>query len=222
MTSEQAIRVLLVDDHQMVRQGLIFFLSTQPGITVVGEAATGEEAVRMAATLLPDVVLMDIVLPGMSGIDAIKAIHGAHPDSDIIALSSFIDDTKVREAIQAGAGGYLMKDVDPTELAEAIHASRRGEIYLHPKAARQLAEALRPARGEREEPSPDVLSERELEVLALVAHGHSNQEIASQLTVTLKTVKAHVSSILQKLELESRVQAALYALRHHVVQLNEL
>jgi len=222
MAAEQPIRVLLVDDHQMVREGLRFFLSTQPGITVVGEAVTGEEAVQLADTLAPDIVLMDILLPGMSGIAAIRSIHIAHPDTDIIALSSFIDDTKVREAIQAGAAGYLMKDVDPVELADAIHASRRGEIYLHPKAARQLAEALRPARGERQEPPPEALSERELEVLALVAHGHSNQEIAEQLSVTLKTVKAHVSSVLQKLGLESRVQAALYALRHQIVRLGDL
>lgn len=219
---DATIRVLLVDDHQMVRQGLIFFLSTQPGITVVGEAGSGEEAVRLAGTLVPDVILMDLVLPGMSGIDAIAAIHAAHPAIDILALSSFIDDTKVRQAIQAGAAGYLMKDVDPVELADAIHATRRGEIYLHPKAARQLAEALRPAHGERQEPAVEILSEREVQVLALVAHGHSNQVIADRLNVTLKTVKAHVSSILLKLGLESRVQAALYALRHRVVELKDL
>jgi len=161
MLEEKPIRVLLVDDHQMVRQGLLFFLSTQPGITVVGEAATAEEALDLVHKLQPDVVLMDIVLPKLDGIEAIRTIHATHPTIDVIVLSSFIDDEKVKQAIQAGAAGYLMKDVDPVELAAAIHATRRGELYLHPEAARRLAEALRPAPNEHQEPPPDVLTERE-------------------------------------------------------------
>lgn len=216
------IKVMLVDDHQMVRQGLIYFLSTQPGITVVGEASNGREAVRLVAELQPDVVLMDLVMPGESGIDAIRSIYQAFPTIDVIVLSSFIDDAKVKSAIQAGAAGYLMKDVDPAELAEAIHATRRGELYLHPEAARRLAEALRPGPDEQQEPEPDVLTEREVEVLVLITHGLSNQDIAETLTISLKTVKAHVSNVLQKLGLDSRVQAALYALRNQIVQLDDL
>jgi len=219
LASEPPVRVLLVDDHQMVRQGLIFFLSTQPGIVVVGQAGSGEEALRQIDTLLPDVVLMDIVLPQMNGIEALRRISAAHPEINVIMLSSFIDDVKLKEAIEAGAAGYLMKDVDPEELAAAVHATRRGELYLHPKAARRLAEMMRPGPGEEQEPSPDVLTEREREVLELVTRGLSNQEIALQLNITLKTVKAHVSSILQKLGLENRVQATLYALRHQIVEL---
>lgn len=222
MMPEHEIRVVLVDDHQMVRQGLIYFLSTQPRITVVGEAENGQDALCLVDELLPDVVLMDVVMPESSGIDALRAIHNKHPDIDVIILSSFIDDVKVKNAIQAGAAGYLMKDVDPTELAKAIYAARRGELYLHPEAARRLAEALRPGPDEQQEPDPDVLTEREIEVLVLITHGLSNQEIATYLTITLKTVKAHVSNVLQKLGLESRVQAALYALRNHIVRLDDL
>ncbi len=222
MEDTNVARVILVDDHQMVRQGLLFFLSTQPGISVVGEAETGEDAVRLVAEQQPDIVLMDIVLPGMSGIDALRVIREEHPAVEVIMLSSFVDDEKVEQAIQMGAAGYLMKDVDPGELAEAIRATRRGEMYLHPEAARRLAETLRPGPNEQQEPLPATLTEREREVLELVAHGLTNQEIADQLDITLKTVKAHVSSILQKLRLENRVQAALYALRHHIVQLDEL
>ncbi len=219
---ETDIRVLLVDDHQMVRQGLIYFLSTQPGIQVVGEAASGEEGLRLVTELLPDVVLMDLVMPGSDGMNALFAIRAQHPDVDVIVLTSFIDDDKIRRAIQAGAAGYLMKDVDPSELAAAIHATRRGELYLHPDAARRLAEILRPGPNDQQEPDPDILTEREIEVLVLITHGLSNQEIAEQLAITLKTVKAHVSSVLQKLGLDSRVQAALYALRHHIVQLDDI
>jgi NarL family two-component system response regulator LiaR len=222
MHPDAPTRVLLVDDHQMVRQGLIFFLSTQPGIEVVGEAATAEDAMRLLDELQPDVVLMDVVLPNLNGIEALRVINQVYPHIEVIILSSYVDDEKVEQAIQAGAAGYLMKDVDPVELANAIHATRRGEIYLHPEAARRLAEALRPGPEDQQEPLPDMLTDREREVLCHIAQGLANQEIAVQLQISLKTVKAHVSSILQKLGVENRVQAVLYALRHHIVQLDEL
>lgn len=219
MPDTAPIRVLLIDDHQMVRQGLVFFLSTQSGIDVVGEAGTAEAGLQLIEQLQPDVVLMDIVLPEMSGLDALQIVQEKHPSIDVIMLSSFVDTAKVVQAIQAGAAGYLMKDVDPDELAAAVRATRNGEMYLHPEAARRLADSLRPA-ADQQEPSPEVLTEREREVLILVTKGLSNQEIGIQLGISLKTVKAHVSSIFQKLEVENRVQAALYALRHHLVILD--
>lgn len=222
MTQEADIRVLLVDDHQMVRQGLIFFLSTQPGIEVVGEAGTAQQAIDRALDIAPNVILLDMVLPDDTGIKVIETIHRRQPDTAVIVLSSFVDDEKVSAAIEAGAAGYLMKDVDPIELAEAIRATQRGELYLHREAARKLAEVLRPDAEEPQEPLPSVLTEREREVLRLITYGQSNHSIANTLYISLKTVKAHVSSILQKLNLESRVQAALYALRHHLVQLDDL
>ena len=222
MTDSDAARVLLVDDHQMVRQGLIFFLSTQPEVTIVGEAETGEQALKLIDDLKPDVVLLDLVLPTMGGIDVLREIRRNHPETDVIILSSFVDDEKVKQAIQAGAAGYLMKDVDPDELVSAIRCVRRGELYLHPEAERRLAEAMRPGPDDQQEPLPDILTERERDVLELVTRGLSNQEIADHLSVGLKTVKSHMTNIFQKLALENRVQAALYALRHHIVQLDEL
>lgn len=222
MTPAEISRVVLVDDHRMVRQGLIYFLSMQREIVVVGEAETGEQALEIIAALRPDVVLLDLMLPTIGGIDVLRELHKNYPEIDVIILSSFVDDEKVKQAIQCGAAGYLMKDVDPDELVQAIRSARRGELYLHPEAARRLAEAMRPGPGDLQEPSPDQLTEREREVLELVTRGLNNQEIADHLSVGLKTVKTHMTNIFQKLNLENRVQAALYALRHHIVQLDDL
>lgn len=214
-------RVLLAEDYQLVREGLVYFLSTQPGLEVVGQAETGLEAVRLADDTQPDVILMDLVLPELDGISAIHEIRARHPDIEILVLTSFIDDQKVRDAIQAGAAGYLMKDVSPAELARAIRAAARGEVYLHPEAARRLALSLRPQTSGGNEPPPEVLTQRECDVLCLIARGLSNQDIADDLNISLTTVKAHVSSVLQKLALDSRVKAALYALRHDLVSLDD-
>lgn len=217
MSDGNVIRILLVDDHQMVRQGLVFFLSYQPDLEVVGQASDGIEAIKLADLLEPDVVLMDIVMPEMDGLSALKIIKDRHPNTEILVLTSFIDDEKVLSAIQCGAAGYLKKDVNPPELARAIKTVAHGEVYLHPEASRRLAQSMRPQFPQ--EPHPDILTERELDVLKLIARGLRNQDIADDLSVTLKTVKVHVSNILAKLDMNSRVQAALYALRHNIVDL---
>lgn len=216
MTTDQAIRVLLVDDHQMVRQGLIYFLTTQPNIEIAGEAQNGLEAILAADKLKPHVILMDLVMPEMDGLEAIRRIREQNPEIAIIVLSSFIDDNRVITAIQAGAMGYVMKDISPRELATAIRTVANGAVYLQPQAANSLAQGLRTEANPDRPISLASLTDREYEVLCLVARGLSNQEIADQLCITVKTVKAHVSSILSKLNLESRIQAALYALQHKV------
>jgi DNA-binding NarL/FixJ family response regulator len=216
VTTDQAIRVLLVDDHQMVRQGLIYFLTTQPNIEIAGEAQNGLEAILAADKLKPHVILMDLVMPEMDGLEAIRRIREQNPEIAIIVLSSFIDDNRVITAIQAGAMGYVMKDISPRELATAIRTVANGAVYLQPQAASSLAQGLRTEANPDRPISLASLTDREYEVLCLVARGLSNQEIADQLCITVKTVKAHVSSILSKLNLESRIQAALYALQHKV------
>lgn len=212
------IRVLLVDDHELIRQGLIIFLKTAVGITVVGEASNGREAVDLVTRLRPNVVLMDLVMPGMDGIAATRLIKAEHPEVEVLALTSYIDEGKVLDALNAGAAGYVMKDVSPAELVRAMRAVAAGQVFLSPAAASYLTSHVL---GRREpEPSPDALSGRELEVLQLLARGLSNQAIAEDLQISPKTVKAHVSTILQKLHLENRTEAAVYALRMHLVQLD--
>ena len=228
---KEVIRVLLVDDHAIVRDGIRSLLKTQAGIEVVGEAGNGQDAVSMAETLRPDVVLMDLVMPGMDGIEAIHLIVDGQPDSRILVLTSFSAEDKVFPAIKAGAMGYLLKDCDSEELVRAIRQVHRGESSLHPKIARMLLREmsaagkpapsgsgppLRPAR-----PTVDPLTERELEVLKLVAHGKSNQEIADELVVAEGTVRTHVSNILSKLHLASRTQATLFALREGLTSLDD-
>lgn len=203
------IRVLLCDDHPVVRQGLRTYLESRSGMTVAGEAADGEEAVRKARHLHPDVVLMDLVMPGIGGVEAIRQIRElAHPPP-VIVLTSFSGDDQVLPAVRAGASGYLLKDAEPTELEVAIRAVHRGEALLHPQVtATLLREVARP------DPVAETLTPREREVLRLLAQGLTNRAIARELTVAEKTVKAHVSNLLAKLGVEDRTQAALYAVRH--------
>jgi DNA-binding NarL/FixJ family response regulator len=219
MSVPEPIRVLIVDDHQMVRRGLRGFLDGEPDLAVVGEAETGEEAVARAPGLKPDVVLMDLLMPGMGGVAAIGELHAAHPEIKILALTSFADDAQVFPALQNGASGYLLKDVDPDELANAIRAVRRGESPLDPEVAKRLLAQLR--RGPAA-PAPraehETLTERERDVLRLLAQGKSNKEIASELFIGDRTVKSHLSAIFQKLNVEDRTQAALYAVRHGLVE----
>lgn len=207
-----AIRVLVVDDHPVVRQGLHSFLGSRTGILVVGEASDGEEAVDKAQRLDPDVVLMDLVMSPVGGVEAIRRILAVRPSARILVLTSFASDDQVLPAIQAGAAGYLLKDVDPPELEAAIRAVHAGEATLDPQVAgRVMAQAAGTGSVNR---GTSLLTPRELEVLRLLAHGLSNRELASRLVVSEKTVKTHVSSILTKLHLSDRTQAALFAVRH--------
>jgi NarL family two-component system response regulator LiaR len=213
--TEQAkkIRVLIVDDHQVVRQGLRTFLELHPEIAVVGEAADGLTAVQLAGQLQPDIVLMDLVMPGLDGITATRQIKAQQPATQIIVLTSFTEDDKVFPAIQAGAASYLLKDVAPDSLVEAIRAVHRGETRLHPDVARKLMQQVAHARPRENPSTPDDLTARELEVVQLVALGNSNQEIARALFISDKTVKTHISNILAKLGLQDRTQLAIHALK---------
>jgi NarL family two-component system response regulator LiaR len=214
-TEEKPIRVLIVDDHQVVREGLRTFLQLHAGVSVVGEAAGGAEAVQMARRLEPDVVLMDLVMPGIDGIEATRQIRALALPIRVIALTSFTEDDKVFPAIQAGASSYLLKDVSPDDLVEAIRAVYRGEARLHPDITRKLMEqvAHRPAPAAEPPDAVEDLTARECEVVRLVAEGYSNADIAQRLVISEKTVKTHVSNILGKLSLQDRTQLAIYAIR---------
>jgi len=211
-----ATRILITDDHGVVRQGLRMFLSLEPDLEVVGEASNGREALALARELRPDVVLMDLLMPVMDGIEATQAIRSELPEVEVIALTSVLEDTSVSGAVRAGAIGYLLKDTDSEELKRAIQAAAEGRVHLAPEAAARLMREVRAPE------SPEELTEREAEVLRLVARGHANKQIASSLFVSEKTVKAHVSSILMKLGVQSRTQAALHAVRTGLVSTEEL
>lgn len=206
-----SIRVLIVDDHAIVRKGIRALLSEAGGFDVVGEADTGQAAVLRTEETLPDVILMDLLMPGMDGIEATRQISGRYPQTGILVLTSFAADNKVFPAIKAGALGYLLKDSSPDDLVRAIRQVHRGEPSLHPVIARKLLREI--ARPAEREPAPEALTAREMEVLKLVAEGLSNQDIADRIMVSESTVRAHVSRILGKLHLASRTQAALYAVR---------
>jgi len=214
-----SVRVLVADDHVVVRQGIRALLGTETDIEVVGEAENGQEALAEAERLQPDVILMDLVMPEMDGIEAIRRITARQPEARILVLTSFAADDKVFPAIKAGALGYLLKDSGPDELVGAIHQVYRGESSLHPAIARKLLQEL--SQPPERPPTPEPLTEREVEVLKLVARGRSNQEIAEQLVISEATARTHVSNILRKLHLASRTQAALYALREGLASLDD-
>lgn len=209
------IRILLVDDHAVVRQGLRMFLGLDPELDIVGEAPDGAEALRLAHSLKPDVVLMDLVMPVMDGISAIGAIRRELPDTEVIALTSVLEDEKVIGAVKAGAIGYLLKDTQAEELCRAIKAAAAGHVQLSPQAAARLMREVKAPE------SPETLTERETEVLRLLARGRSNKEIGQALVIGEKTVKTHVSNILAKLSVPSRTQAALYAVRIGLVSVSD-
>ena len=212
-----AIKVYITDDHPIVRRGIKQLLDTEADIEVVGEATNGREAIADMDKLKPNIVLMDLVMPVMDGIEAIRQIKISHPQIQILVLTSFATDDKVFPAIKAGALGYLIKDTGPEELVRAIRQVHQGQLTLHPTIAQKLLKELT-LTSERP-PSPDPLTDREVEVLKLVARGLSNQEIAETLVVSIATVYTHVSKILDKLHLASRTQAALYALREGLASL---
>ncbi|HFK1545626.1 response regulator [Bacillus albus] len=213
------IKVLLVDDHTVVLKGLAFFLSTQKDLELVGEASNGKEALVKVGETNPDVVLMDLYMPEMDGVEATGCIKKEYPDVKVIVLTSFSDQAHVLPALRAGASGYILKDVEPDQLVEAIRSAYKGNIQLHPDIANALLSQTLPVEEKEEELSiqVNVLTARENEVLQLLAKGMSNKEIASVLVITEKTVKAHVSSILSKLNLSDRTQAALYAVKNGIV-----
>ncbi len=201
------IRILIADDHSVVRQGLRMFFSLDPELEIVGEAANGVEAVNQARKLKPDVVLMDIIMPQMDGIAATEIIRHELPEVEVIALTSVLEDAAVVGAIKAGAIGYLLKDTQADELCKAIKAAAAGQVQLSPQAAARLMHEVRTPEN------PQALTERETDVLSLLANGKANKEIAMQLHISETTVKTHVSNILTKLGVPSRTQAALYAVR---------
>lgn len=213
------IRVLIADDHHVVRGGIRALLETEDDIDVIDEAADGVETVLKTRSLNPDVILMDLMMPRKSGIEAIEEIKQEDPDARILVLTSYSDDEKVFAAIKAGALGYLLKETSTKELLQAIHDVYRGESSLHPAIARKLIRELN--RPSNLPPSDEPLTEREIEVLVFVARGYSNQDIANALFISERTVRTHVSNILSKLHLANRTQAALYALKEGLTNLEE-
>ncbi|SHH34011.1 response regulator [Virgibacillus chiguensis] len=208
------IHVLFADDHEMVRIGVTSYLTAQPDIEVVAEASDGGEAVELALTLKPDIILMDLVMKEMDGIEATRLIIEQWPEAKIIIVTSFLDDEKVYPALEAGATSYMLKTSKAEEIAKAIRATFEGQTVLEPEVTGKIMNRMRsPERALHE-----ALTEREWEILLLVAQGKTNQEIADQLFISLKTVKVHVSNILSKLEVQDRTQAVIYAFKNHLVE----
>jgi len=213
------IRVLVVDDHPVVRRGIKTLLGEERNLEVVGEAVNGLDALQKVEALQPDVILMDLVMPEMNGIEAIERITAVHPEARILVMTSFAADDKVFPSIKAGALGYLLKDTDPEDLIRMIHQVARGELSIHPSIARKVIQELN--RPPKEPLTPSPLTEREVEILQLLAQGVENKEIARRLVLREATVRTHVSNILGKLQLANRVQATLYALRRGLTTLDE-
>ncbi len=207
------MNVLLVDDHPVVRQGLRSFLESF-GMRVVGEASSGWEALNMASRLSPDVVLVDLVMPDMDGIELIETMKDEGVPAHVVVVTGFDDDSRVLKALEVGVKGYVLKDAEPFELLNAIRAAMNGEVYLHPSVAGRVASLLLSSKRGSPQRAVDELTERELQILRLIAQGLRNKEIAARLSLSEATVKSHVSSILAKLGLDDRVQAALWAVRH--------
>ena len=213
---QDKISLLLTDDHALVRQGIRAFLELQPDLVVIGEADSGENAARMAAELVPDVVLMDLVMPGIGGVEATRQVKQVSPHSQIIVLTSYHEDEYIFPALRAGALSYVLKDVGPEELADVVRKAARGESVLHPRVAARVVQELRGTRTDTPNLFTD-LSDRELDVLRLIADGLSNADIAKKLIISEKTVKGHVSNILGKLHMLDRTQAAVFAWREGLV-----
>jgi DNA-binding NarL/FixJ family response regulator len=217
MEGSTPIRVLIVDDHAVVRMGLRVFFDLQDDIEVVGDAADGSEGVAMARRLVPDVVLMDLLMPNMDGITAIARIKAERPETEIVTMTSFIEEEKVTAALEAGASGYVLKDAEAEEVATAVRAAFAGEVHLDPAVARLLAQRMRARKtGEGEPVEP--LTDREKDVLRLLGKGMSNKEIGAALFITERTARTYVSNILGKLGLASRTQAALWAVEHKLAE----
>jgi NarL family two-component system response regulator LiaR len=217
---EETISVLIVDDHEIVRKGVRTLLDTEPGIEVLSEASNGREAVQKALSLKPDVILMDLVMPELSGIDAIRQITSQHPGARILVLTSFSTDDKLFPSLEAGALGYLLKDASPTDLITAIRRVAEGQSTLTPSVARRLLREFSP--DDSTWPPVEQLTERETEVLKLLAIGLSNEDLAGRLFISEATARTHVSNILGKLNLSNRTQAALYALRYGLASLEDI
>ena len=213
----EPITVMIVDDHEMVRKGAKGYLEAQPEIKVVAEAESGEQAVRLARDFIPDVVLMDLVMPGMDGVEATRKVKDLSPRTQIIILTSFHEDEHIFPALQAGAISYLLKDVKARELVEAIQRAAKGEATLHPRVAARLIKQFSSAEPDRRNLFTE-LTEREVEVLTLIARGSTNHKIAEDLVISIGTVKGHVSNILSKLHLADRTQAAVYAWQEGLVR----
>jgi NarL family two-component system response regulator LiaR len=213
----QEITVLIVDDHEVVRKGVSAFLQAQPDFTVVGEAEAGEEAIKMALEHVPDVVLMDLVMSGMDGVEATRNVKTVSPRTQIVVLTSYHQDEYIFPALQAGAISYILKDVKMDDLADAIRKAARGEVTLHPRVAARVIQEIHGAQDTELNPYTE-LTEREMDVLKLIANGLSNSEIAAHLVISENTVKGHVSNILSKLQLADRTQAAVYAWQKGIVR----
>jgi NarL family two-component system response regulator LiaR len=213
---DKAITVLLVDDHALVRQGVRFFLETQAEFVIVGEADSGRTAVKLVEEHIPDVVLMDLVMPEMDGVEATRQVKNISPRTQIVVLTSYHEDEYIFPALQAGAISYILKDVRMEELADAVRRAARNEVTLHPRVAARIIQELHGAKSEEINPFNE-LTNREMQVLKLIADGLSNNNIAEQLVITEHTVKGHVSNILSKLHLVDRTQAAVYAWKKGVV-----